>query len=131
MNDYHFLETVFNHLPFMIAFVDTEKRYRFINDRYANHFGIVSKADIIGKHVRDVLGQQLFAILEPNINKALGGQLVQYEVEDNDIQGAPHFFQGHIIGVFDRGISLGYIVVIQDITKWRKDIDEQSALGDD
>ena len=47
MDDTEFYRFIDN-LPFMIAHVDDNRRYRFIKRRYAAHFGMSNPANVVG-----------------------------------------------------------------------------------
>ncbi len=120
MKDTEFYRFI-NHLPFMVAYVDEHLRYRFINNKYAAHFGINDPTSIVGRHIRDVLGKELYSKLSPLVDRVLGGALETYEVEHTDVRGHLHTFRGTIIVVYDaEGNVRGYNVVIQDISEWKQ-----------
>ena len=53
-------------MPAVIAYCDAEHRYRFVNRKFETWFRR-SRADIIGKHARDVLGRGPYEGLRPRI----------------------------------------------------------------
>src|SRR5512142_327699 len=60
-------------VPVMTAFVDRGLRYRFMNKALAEWFER-PRRDMIGKHVREVLGEAAFAEREPMLRAALAGE---------------------------------------------------------
>jgi PAS domain S-box-containing protein len=62
-----------DELPVLIAFIDEEQRYRHVNRAYESFFGC-SRADIIGKTIRERTGPEHHAVAEPYIKRALLGQ---------------------------------------------------------
>jgi PAS domain-containing protein len=56
------LTFVADRVPVFIAQVDEEERYVFVNRPYAGHHGR-RPHDIIGRHLREVVGEQAYADL--------------------------------------------------------------------
>jgi len=73
------LQFVANHAPVLIAQCDHELRYKFVNEPYARMFGL-QPADIVGKHPRDVLGEESYADASPHMESALAGQRTEYDL---------------------------------------------------
>jgi PAS domain S-box-containing protein len=64
-----------NALPILVGFLDRDNIYRFANEGYREWFGLPA-ADVIGKHVSDVVGQDYYQARLPFIGKALAGEEV-------------------------------------------------------
>ncbi|MEH3048671.1 PAS domain-containing protein [Sphingomonas adhaesiva] len=73
------LRVIADSLPVLIAFVDADLRYRFANRAYEDWFGL-SPADVVGRHVRDVVGDDGFVLRERDMRRALGGQTIRMEL---------------------------------------------------
>ncbi len=56
------------------AIVDANQRYRFANRTYEVWFSC-SRDEILGKSVRELLGEAAYQVAQPHINRALSGQL--------------------------------------------------------
>src|SRR5690606_8428372 len=69
---------VTENIPALVAYISPGPIYRFANRRYAKWFDQTVES-IAGRHVGDVLGPELYARLEPHIEKAFQGQAVSYE----------------------------------------------------
>ncbi|CUH79203.1 Blue-light-activated protein [Tritonibacter multivorans] len=71
-------------MPAHIAHVDAEGCYTFTNGRLADVFP-KRPATILGRHMREVLGDHAFARIEPNLAAAYTGQSPVFEfTEDQD-----------------------------------------------
>ena len=57
----------------MIAYCDASLRYRFINRALAEWFER-PRSEILGKTMREVLGEVAYPMREPMIHAALGGE---------------------------------------------------------
>jgi PAS domain S-box-containing protein len=60
-------------LPVMTAYVDSEERIRFVNKPYAEWLGIPRK-ELLGRTMRDTLGEENYAARKPMIEAALDGE---------------------------------------------------------
>jgi PAS domain S-box-containing protein len=67
-------------LPILFSYIDREQRFRFVNQEYESWFGI-PRGEIVGKSVRELLGDQTYASVEPHIREAFEGRMVRYEAD--------------------------------------------------
>ncbi|EGV30834.1 PAS/PAC sensor hybrid histidine kinase [Thiorhodococcus drewsii AZ1] len=67
------LRRVTDALPALISRVDASLRYRFNNAAYERWFGL-DRADILGKPVVEIIGEQSFARARPRMERALAGE---------------------------------------------------------
>ncbi|MFT7520516.1 MAG: two-component system cell cycle sensor histidine kinase/response regulator CckA [Kiritimatiellia bacterium] len=113
------LERLADALPFLVAYVDQEERYRFINDAYHTVLGW-NRADVVGKHLLELMPPQAYEAIRNNVAKALGGEKVDFEVA-SVVEGKPMVFSG--IYLPHRGVDgevLGFHAVLQDLTETRE-----------
>lgn len=115
------LRTIADTLPAMIAYIDAEEVYRFNNIAYEREFSR-SGMDVMGKSVRDTVGETRYAFLQPYIRRVLAGEALAFE-EDDDSQGIVRTFEVNYIPQFDEeGASVtGFHVMRQDITAQKKE----------
>jgi len=106
-------------LPVMIAYLDRELRYLFVNRTLADWLGLPRKS-IIGRTVREVLGDEIYAHRKPRLEAALAGEKQLFRTDyEHPTRGrlavqadyAPHFGAD--------GAILGLVLVIQDVTEQR------------
>ncbi|MBV8271212.1 MAG: diguanylate cyclase [Cupriavidus sp.] len=74
------LRAVTDTLPSLLAFIDNEERYVFNNVAYERVFGM-PLAEIRGKTVREVLGEERYERARPYLERALHGEVVHFEAE--------------------------------------------------
>jgi len=67
-------------LPLLVSFVDRDERYVFANPAYETWFG-APLSEIKGHTVREVLGDDAYAVLAPRIADALAGRGASFEAE--------------------------------------------------
>lgn len=113
------LETLSDAVPVLICYVDAEHRYRFNNIAYERWFGH-SRAQITGKHLREVMGEEAYQTLRPAVERALAGEHVNIETRvayhgagtrDITVSYIPHRAEGRV---------LGYTALIHDVTERNK-----------
>ena len=80
------LQLITDNVPALIAYVDSDCRYRFVNQAYEQWFGC-SREALLGRRVADVVGEATWRVVGPRMERVLAGEAVQYEAE-LDIQGA-------------------------------------------
>lgn len=75
-------------MPGLVAYVDPEYRYRFVNQNYAEWFQR-PVPDIDGRTIAELGGQDAFDCMRPNLDRALAGEPVEFEsnFEDTDRKG--------------------------------------------
>ena len=74
----HRLQLIIDSIPAMIAYVDSQEIYHFANRGYADWFGY-PKDEIVGRNIREVVGDEAYAQIQPQIERARGGERVCYE----------------------------------------------------
>jgi len=114
------LRNVISNVPAMIAYVDARQRYVYVNEQYLARFA-PGKSDIAGCTVREILGEERYAIASPMIAKVLQGQAQSYDWQ-------PFSGVWQVINYLpkrdEQGQVLGYYVLGSDITE-RKHTEEK------
>src|SRR5687767_13118847 len=109
-------------LPVLTAYVDKEQRYRFLNKSLADWFER-PRSEILGKTLKEVLGEEAYALREPLLAAALNGER-QYFASDFDhptrgplavLTNYVPWFEGGIEG----GAVKGVVIVVTDVTEQR------------
>lgn len=115
------LRTIADTLPAMIAYVDEEEVYRFNNLAYEREFS-QSGIEVMGKTIRDTVGEARYQYLQPYIQRALAGETLSFE-EDDESHGLVRSFEVIYIPQFDEdGYSVvGFHVMRQDITAQKRE----------
>jgi len=106
-------------LPVMIGYVDREQRYLFVNRALADWFER-PRRDILGRTVREMLGEENYRDRAPLIAAALAGERQWFAAD------FCHPTRGHLAVQADyvpqknaRGETVGMILLVQDITEQR------------
>ncbi len=79
----HRLASLADALPALVAFVDLEQRYRYVNAGYEKWFGRPA-AEFIGRTVREVMPDaEAWQTVGPHLGRALAGEAVQFRTHLN------------------------------------------------
>lgn len=73
------LEQAVDNLPVLIAYIDAEQRFRFNNRAYLDLYDSRPK-DLYGKHVRELFGEAGYAEIRTNLEHALEGKRMDFEL---------------------------------------------------
>jgi PAS domain S-box-containing protein len=110
---------VTDSLPVLISYVDKHVRYQFNNKAYEKWFGH-GLAEIQGKHMAEVLGEEAFQELKPNIDKVLSGTSINFIRQVHYKDAGNKFISADYIPHKDEnGEVLGFYVLVNDITQKR------------
>lgn len=114
------LRLVANSVPAMIAYFDLDMKCLFANRRYAEFNGLAVD-EIIGKTVREVIGEDAWQRIEPHVRKVQSGQAVHYVREQVMPGGETGAIEVNLIPhSSEAGEQTGAFVLINEITRqWR------------
>lgn len=74
----HELRTITDNLPILIARVDAQRRFRFVNKEYERWFRRPA-AEFLGRRVCDVLREENFRLVRLKVDAALAGDVIRFE----------------------------------------------------
>lgn len=107
---------VTNSIPFLLAYLDRDITYRFINEPFCQWFGLPRSA-ILGAPMRAMVGEEAYELARPHIQKALAGEKTSLTNRFRHADGSVHIARSTYIP--DRqpdGQVRGFISSIDDIT---------------
>jgi PAS domain S-box-containing protein len=100
-----------------ICYVDAELRYRHCNDPYVNWVN-QPREWILGRHVREILGEAAFKIVEKYFSRALAGETLTYEEEILYTHGGLQHIQViYVPDIDDAGNVQGLFVSVADTAR--------------
>lgn len=116
------LRLITDSLPVMISYIDRDHYYRFVNRGYEDWFQL-PREELQNRHIRDLMGDEFYNELLPNLDLALSGQTVTFE---NTLprDGNLHNLELAYVPHFDDNVVRGIYVLIQDVTE-RKQLERQ------
>lgn len=111
------LRLVTDAMPALISYVDLNGCYQFNNKRYQEWFGY--EADqLVGKPIREVLGDEAYERVRGNVEAALRGESKEFEGEiPYRNAGTRHVRAEYVPDVQPDGSVAGYYALIIDITQ--------------
>ncbi len=117
--DFSAMLSVADALPALVAYVDRDFRYRFVNKAFADWFER-PRAEILGRTVRELIGEKIWALRQPLLKAALAGER-KYFAADFD-----HFSRGSVAVQTDYvpwatpdGQVQGILILVTDVTEQR------------
>ncbi|MCM8558334.1 hybrid sensor histidine kinase/response regulator [Sphingomicrobium sediminis] len=117
--DFSALVAIADALPVMIAYCDTDQRYLFVNKPLAEWMEM-PREEVIGKRIRDVMGEESYAARAPLLDKALAGETQWYAAAyEHPTRGLLTTQAEYVPHVGKNGGVKGLILVIQDVTEQR------------
>jgi PAS domain S-box-containing protein len=109
------LELIMNAVPELIFYVDAQSRYVSVNNAFEVWFGVRRDA-VIGRTVREFVGEDAWKYIEPNHSRALAGERVEYEDEVPYRQGTRWVRASYTPHRNTKGSVVGIVVLVSDIT---------------
>jgi PAS domain S-box-containing protein len=76
----HELRLIMDAVPALISYIDADGRYRWVNRGYERWFGQEAEA-VQGHYVREALGEAVWPVVRPHLERALAGVPVTHEME--------------------------------------------------
>ena len=110
------LQMILDAMPIIIAYVDDQSRYHFVNRAFEQWFG-TTRANAIGKSSRDVMGETPYEAIKPQLEQVHAGEEVRLEAERVSRDGTKHHFEVHYLPQrAEDGKVLGHFGIMHDIT---------------
>ncbi|GAB2594875.1 hybrid sensor histidine kinase/response regulator [Nitrincola alkalisediminis] len=108
-----------DNVPVLIAYLDPQMRYLFINKAYADVFGL-DRHRVAGIPCYSVLTREEYEYRRYYIDKALSGERQRFETKLPTKDGSDRFAEvTYIPHMGEHGDLLGYFTLYQDITERR------------
>jgi diguanylate cyclase (GGDEF)-like protein/PAS domain S-box-containing protein len=113
------LRMILDSLPIAIAYIDRDERYRLANIGFET-LQERSREEILGRTVREVMGDEAYRELQPRIAQTLAGGESDFVRQRTSQDGGTRFL--HIQHIPDRSAEgvRGYFVLIGDVTAQKR-----------
>ncbi len=115
----HRLRMIADSMPALIAYIDAEERYRFANATYQEWFGLRHE-HMIGRTIRELYGEDGYAIRVPHIRKVLSGQEVEAGFPVQSGSGERNIQLRYVPDRDERGGVCGFYVLANDVTALKR-----------
>jgi len=125
------LRLITNALPVLIAYVDSDQRYRFNNETYRAWFGI-SPEEAFGRTMREVVGERFYRSVLPHLERALSGEQVRYAQDIELGEGRTVSLEAIYVPDMDEGgFVRGLYVLAMDVSDRNHAKQESQRLQDE
>uniref|UniRef100_UPI002FCDA90B PAS domain-containing protein n=1 Tax=Duganella sp. S19_KUP01_CR8 TaxID=3025502 RepID=UPI002FCDA90B len=116
----HFVRTVTDNLPGMVAYWDAGLRCRFAN-RYFLEWHGRRTGQMLGAHMPEVLGEAQYAVCAPYVQGALAGQPQAFADQLRWPSGElSHTWVNYIPDVDQGGLVSGFFVLVSDVSELKE-----------
>lgn len=123
---HHEIQTIIDNVPALIGFWDLNLKNRFANRMYLDYFGWKSE-DILGRHVSEIVGDDLYAKNLSFMESAMRGDTQMFERTIIDAHGnSRETLSSYVPGYRDGEIE-GVYAFVTDITELKKARRAESA----
>jgi PAS domain S-box-containing protein len=115
-----FLRTITDNIPAMVSYLDHEERYRYHNRVMLDWMAVPEEA-INGRTIREVIGDQAYAVTGPYIKRALAGEVVSWERTQTGARGDTRDL--NIVCIPDRdaaGSVVGLYAFLTDVSEGKR-----------
>jgi diguanylate cyclase (GGDEF)-like protein/PAS domain S-box-containing protein len=111
------LQKIADSIPALIGYWNRELRCEFANDAYHAYFGIPAE-QMIGLHLRDLLGERLFELNIPHAHAALAGEAQRFQRRVTRADGTTRDTEGQYLPDRDEtGSVRGFYVLVTDVSE--------------
>jgi len=122
------LKFITDAIPALIAEIDEFGCYQYANKAYEKWFG-VSRDAIIGKKIKDVVGEVVSEITRPYIEAALAGEEAVYEGYIQDVEGNKRYVLARYIPDINESTKTHHcFIFINDLTEQKQAEEEKQKL---
>ncbi len=124
----HRLCMITDNMPALVTYIDRAERYCFVNAHVERIFGIL-KESMLGRTMREIRGEGIYAEIAPHVAAALGGKSVSFQ-SSGDAQGKTFHYQSTYIPDVDaQGTVCGFYAMTFDITALKETQARLDALA--
>jgi len=136
------LRTIADATTALIAYIDLDQRYLFVNTAYARWRGR-SPEEFIGRTVSDITGEGAYEQIRPHLEESTSGHVVTFEITIPFGEGGTRCLAVSCVpDITEQGRINGVVITINDITEQKeveadlrrkeqelRDFIENSAVG--
>ncbi|MDP3090547.1 MAG: PAS domain-containing protein [Nitrospira sp.] len=112
----HEFRALADNVPALFSYIDRDRRYRFVNRRYEDLFGLPGE-EIVGMSMYELLGSEGYAEVRTNLDAAFQGHAVSFEYRLPGPGATVHWFAAQYVPDQDeQGNVAGLFILLADIT---------------
>ena len=115
----NFAQTMTDHQPTLLAYVDRDRKLQFVNRAWLNWFG-KTREEVLGRDGRETVGDVMLHSNEDVIAKVLRGEAMGTPAEMRGVDGRVGNFWIYRLPDIVDGDILGYFFIATDVTEMRR-----------
>ena len=111
-------QVIADRLPALVAYVDPQMRYRYVNRRFEDWYQRPA-AWFIGRAVEEVVGTDTFAVTGPLLQRAACGETLEFDYpRRNDLLHPPdRVLRVQLVPDRTSGLPRGFVALMEDVTE--------------
>lgn len=109
------LRAITDNVPVLITYIDREYKLRFCNKTFEEWFGVPAAA-ALNNYVVNAIGPALYAQRRANIDRALAGERVEFELSSTALGITRHLHNTYIPDIASDGTVAGIYTLSMDVT---------------
>ncbi|MBV7534805.1 PAS domain S-box protein [Duganella sp. sic0402] len=131
------LKLLTDNLPVLIAYLDRERKFQFLNHTFLHWFGIDPQT-LLGRHAAEAIGTDHYYTAEPHLDRAYRGEMVSYELQAR-MGDRPHTLEttfvpelgadGEVLGIYSLTHDTTHMKQIEERLKHLARIDSLTGIA--
>jgi len=111
-----YIEGITEASPMLLAYVDAQRHYKFVNKRYIDWFQKPTQ-NYIDQHMADVVDNKIYQHISPYVDQVLSGKSVMFE-KDLSFSNQPvkHIKASYLPDFNEQELVQGFYICIEDVT---------------
>jgi PAS domain S-box-containing protein len=110
------LQLIADHVPALVSYVGADTRYRYVNRRYEEWFGL-PRSEIVGQSFLEILGGAASEQIAGHVQAVLSGRRVRFEQSLPYCRGGARWVVAEYVpDVGDDGAVRGFYALVTDVT---------------
>ncbi|MEC5215090.1 diguanylate cyclase (GGDEF)-like protein/PAS domain S-box-containing protein [Actimicrobium sp. GrIS 1.19] len=110
------LQAITDHLPVLISYIDQQHVFRFANANFKAWLGLEPDL-VLGQHCRAILGEALYEQRRPNIERALRGEQITFDIASTVLGVERHMHTIYVPAVNSNGVIGGIYTLTSDVSE--------------
>ena len=120
------LRSITDNLPVLISYIDKDHRFQFSNATFKRWLGL-SPTDMLNQHIKDVIGVHLYTQRRGQMDQALAGKRIDFEVTSSALGVERHLQTTYIPDHLADGTIGGIYTISTDVSSL-KAIEQQLTM---
>lgn len=121
------LQSLLDFCPALVGQLDSRQHFRFANEGYRTWFNL-DPAEIVGRHAREIVGEDAYKVLRPRFEAALRGEVARYDGMVPYSRGGARIIHGVYMPHRDKdGVVDGLFIMAVDLTEQHRLADALAA----